>query len=219
MEKHTKIKITLFFLTILVAIFIIQYFNLGHYAKNPDLMREEISSFGIMAPIVYIIIYSFLSMLFFPGSILSISGGILFGTFKGTLYALVGAIIGGTLAFLVARYFGQKLVDRILEKRFKNLDKQSHKLKEKGFISVLILRLLPFIPFNIVNFSLGITKIKFRDYFLATLVGILPGTLLYTYFGDAIAEFNFRNIIISILLMILLFILIYIYRYRKRGKK
>ena len=145
-------------------------------------LRLWIQSFGAWAPILFSLIYILATVLALPGSVLTISGGILFGTAWGTLINLISATLGATLAFLISRYLGRKFVERRLQGKVAKFDE---KIEEHGFYTVLYLRLIPLFPFNILNFSLGLTKVKLRDYFLASLFGMAPGAFVYTSLGGA----------------------------------
>ena len=199
-----KIKFIILILLIILIIFLTRYFGLTQYFK-PEFLRETISGFGVLAPVIYILIYALATILFLPGSPLTIAGGLIFGVGFGTLYTVIGATLGASVAFLVARYFGGKLIEGFLKKHnFKKLEEYHDKLESNGFSAVIFLRLIPLFPFNGLNFALGLTKVKFRSYLIATLIGIIPGTFVFNYFGDSLGNLSFMNIVISLILIILL---------------
>lgn len=139
---------------------------------------------GMLAPLIFGLIYIAATVFALPGSVLTIGGGLLFGIWWGTLINWFSASVGAMISFLIARYFGRDTLTKILENKgtLHGLDK---KIDNNGFYSVLILRLLPLFPFNGLNFGLGLTKVTFWDYIRATLLGILPGTFVYTSLGSA----------------------------------
>ncbi len=142
-------------------------------------IRDWINSFDpILARLIYIGIYIVGTVFLVPGVLLSFGGAILFGAYEGTLYTWIGATIGATLSFLLAKVLGRDSVDRLLGGRFAEFER---KLETHGFTSLLILRLLPWFPFTGINFGSGLTRIRFRDYVLATAIGILPGTFVYQF--------------------------------------
>lgn len=142
--------------------------------------------------LVYVLVYVLGTVLLLPGTVLSFAGAILFGAYEGTLWTWIGATLGATLAFLLARFLGRDSVDRLLGGRLQALDRR---LSRDGFSALLVLRLVPLFPFNGLNFGCGLTGIRLRDYCAATVLGILPGTFVYQFlfarFGRKILEEGF----------------------------
>lgn len=137
---------------------------------------------GPAAPLTFIALYIVLTLLMFPGGIVTAAGGILFGVTLGTVYAVVGASIGATLAFLAGRRLGRDEVEKIAGQRLGKLDRW---LERNGFVAILYLRLIPVVPFNVLNYGAGVTGIQGRDYVLATAIGIVPGTFAYAALGGS----------------------------------
>ncbi|MBI4519311.1 MAG: VTT domain-containing protein [Gemmatimonadetes bacterium] len=137
------------------------------------------------APLVYVTVYTVATALAFPGSVLTLAGGALFGVAWGTLYTSIAANLGANLAFLLARSLGREGIQRLAGSRLSGLDRAA---EQHGFRALLALRLIPLVPFNALNFGSGLTAIPWRSYALATLVGILPGTIVYTFFADALLQ-------------------------------
>jgi len=135
------------------------------------------------APILYIVIYAAATALAIPGSILTLAGGAMFGVAWGTVYTTIGANIGANLAFGVGRLLGRDGIQRLVGARLEALDRAT---ANHGFRGLLTLRLIPAVPFNALNFGAGLTSIRWSTYALATVVGIFPGTLVYTMFADAL---------------------------------
>jgi len=144
-------------------------------------LAAYVDSLGAWAPLVFIIGYTIATVAFVPGSLLTLAAGAMFGLFRGTLYVMIGATLGASSAFLVARYFARDLVERRLtaSPRFAALDAA---LGREGRHIVVLLRLSPVFPFNVLNYALGVTKVRFRDFVIAS-AGMLPGSLLYVYYG------------------------------------
>src|SRR5437868_3965585 len=148
-------------------------------------IREFISwvqQLGGVGVVVFIIAYAIATVLFLPGWIFTVSAGLIYGVFGGTLVALTGAVIGASLAFLVARYLLRENIEEITEKnpRFAAIDEA---IGKNGWKIVGLLRLSPLIPFNLSNYFYGITSISFGAYLLVSAIGMIPGTLLYAYLG------------------------------------
>ena len=135
------------------------------------------------AALVYVVVYAAATALAIPGSILTLAGGAIFGVFWGTLYTTLGANIGANLAFGIGRFLGRDGVERLAGARLDALDRAT---KNHGFRGLLTLRLIPAVPFNALNFGSGLTAIRWPTYGLATVIGIFPGTLVYTMFADAL---------------------------------
>lgn len=147
-------------------------------AITPESVLETIEGYGQAAPLIYIGIYIVGTVALLPGTALSFAGAVLFGAYRGTLYTWIGAVIGATLAYQIARLLGREFVDELLGGR---LDSFERRIRENGFRGLLVIRLLPIFPFNGVNFGSGLTSIRLVDYVLATAIGILPGTFVYQF--------------------------------------
>jgi len=137
---------------------------------------------GIWAPLLFMAIYAVAAVLFLPGSVLTLAGGALFGPVLGTFYNLTGATIGATLAFLIARYLASDLVANRSGGRLRQL---INGVEGEGWRFVAFTRLVPLFPFNLLNYALGLTRIKLSHYLLATYTCMLPGSIAYTYLGYA----------------------------------
>jgi uncharacterized membrane protein YdjX (TVP38/TMEM64 family)/rhodanese-related sulfurtransferase len=137
---------------------------------------------GVLGPLVFMLIYIVGTVFFLPGSLLTLTGGVLFGPVLGTFYNLTGATIGAIISFIVARYLAQDWVENKTGGRLKQL-KQG--VEGEGWRFVAFVRLVPLFPFNILNYALGLTKIKLHHYSIATYIFMLPGAIAYTYLGYA----------------------------------
>lgn len=142
-----------------------------------------VEGLGVWGPLVFILGYAVATVAFIPGSLLTFAAGAIFGLVKGTLYTVLGATLGASAAFLVARYVARRAIERKIagNARFAAIDKA---VGEEGFKIVALLRLSPIFPFNLLNYSLGLTQVRFLPYLLAS-IAMLPGTLLYVYYGHA----------------------------------
>ena len=218
MKSKTKTKIIIFLILVIIIYLIIDRYDiLSHF--NPAEVREMVASTGSFAPLVFISLYILSCIFFLPGAVFSISSGVLFGTILGTVYTVIGATIGATLAFLIARYFARSFFEQTVEKKYPKIKEFDEKLEQNGFITVIFLRLIPLFPFNGLNFALGITKVKLKDYFLATMIGIIPGSFTFAYLGDSIVEMNYINIVIAVILIILLSLGLTMYNKHKKRKE
>ena len=141
----------------------------------------RVDSLGPWGPIVFILGYVIACVAFVPGSLLTLAAGAIFGLVPGVIYVFLGATLGASAAFLIARYAARGAVERRLEgnRRFAAIDRA---VGRQGRKIVALLRLSPVFPFNLLNYALGLTRVRFVDYLMA-MVGILPGTVLYVYTG------------------------------------
>ena len=153
---------------------------------NPqELLRNAlqwVNDLGAIAPIAFILIYIVATVAFLPGSILTLGAGVVFGIVQGSIYVFVGATIGATLAFLVGRYLARGWVSKKIagNQKFKAIDRAVGK---EGLKIVLLTRLSPIFPFNLLNYGLGVTGVSLKDYVLGS-VGMIPGTIMYVYIGS-----------------------------------
>ncbi|HVB82205.1 MAG TPA: TVP38/TMEM64 family protein [Candidatus Binataceae bacterium] len=151
------------------------YFAAGH-------LEAELQGLGRWAPPAFIALYAAATVLFVPGSVMTLLGGALFGPLWGTLWNLSGAILGATLAFVVARYVAADFVAHRAGSRLKKL---TAGVEAEGWRFVAFVRLVPLFPFNLLNYALGLTRIGLAEYILASAICMLPGAFAYTYLGYA----------------------------------
>jgi uncharacterized membrane protein YdjX (TVP38/TMEM64 family) len=139
---------------------------------------------GVWGPIFVTAFYVVACVFFLPGSVLTLGAGFLFGVPVGLLSAWLGATLGACAAFIIGRTLARDWVSGKVSTnpKFAAIDEA---VEREGFKIVLLLRLSPVFPFNMLNYALGLTKVSFKHYALATLIGILPGGLMYVYFGTA----------------------------------
>ena len=138
---------------------------------------------GIWAPVLYILIYSIATICILPSTPLNLTGGAIFGAVWGTVWTSIAAILAAILAFGFSRTIGRSLVERKLAGKWESIDRE---MQQGGFFYMFAIRLLPLIPYGIVNFAAGLTSIKFRDYFLGTLLGTVPGILPFVIMGSGL---------------------------------
>ena len=140
-----------------------------------------VETLGVWGPIVFIIGYAVAAVAFIPGSVLTLAAGAIFGLINGIFYVFIAATLGSCLAFLVARHLARSAIERKLadNPRFATIDRA---VSAQGRKIVFLLRLSPVFPFNLLNYGLGLTNVRFVDYAIAAF-GMLPGTILYVYYG------------------------------------
>jgi len=163
-------------------------FLVGHIYGLTDrlgALRLLIQSLGPWGPVVFVILYAASAVAAFPGSILSVAAGALFGSLYGVILVSVASTIGAALAFLVARYFAREAVAHWLagNQRFRRLDQLTAR---RGAIIVGLTRLVPLFPYDLLNYGFGLTDIPFRTYVFWSWLCMLPGTVLYVAGADAV---------------------------------
>jgi len=185
-RRHPFLKLAVLVLIIGGAAVVVRATSLGDYLDRQVLLDTlQALRSSVWAPLVYVVVYAAATALALPGSILTIVGGAVFGFGWGVLLVTIAANIGANAAFGLARWLGRDGIERILGSRIKGLDKAT---EQHGFVGLLILRLIPLVPFNALNFGSGLTAMRWRHYALATVIGILPGTLVYVFSADALMQ-------------------------------
>lgn len=157
--------------------------QLGAYVPR---FAEWVDGLGYWGPLAFILGYVLATVAFIPGSLLTLAAGAIFGLAKGTAVVFAGATVGSALAFLISRYVARGAIEKRLEgaPRFAVIDRA---VAREGLKIVFLLRLSPIFPYNLLNYALGLTKVGFRDFVLAS-IGMLPGTFLYVYYGKALGS-------------------------------
>jgi uncharacterized membrane protein YdjX (TVP38/TMEM64 family) len=159
---------------------------LARHLDAPSVLRDAldaIARLGVWGPVLFLVLYVAATVFFLPGSILTIGAGAVFGLARGFVVVSASATLGATAAFLVGRYVARGLVARKVERhpKFKAIDDA---VAREGWKIVALLRLSPVVPFNVLNYAFGLTRVPLRHYVLASWVGMMPGTLMYVYLGS-----------------------------------
>ncbi len=149
---------------------------------SADALEARIAALGIWASIGFVLLYTIATVAMVPGSILDLVGGALFGPYLGSVLNLTGGSLGAALAFLVGRYIARDWVERRAGPRLQGV---MGSVDAEGWQFVAFVRLVPFIPYIIMNYLLGVTRIPFHHYVLATVLCMAPATIAYTWIGHA----------------------------------
>lgn len=169
-------------------------------------MTEFIQSFGVWAPIIYLLMFAILPIFFFPVPILAVAGGIAFGFVEGSLLTFFGAAINCYLMFIISRRFGREWVRSYLQRKMKpeHHERIFGVSDEKLMMSLVILRLIPLVPYNMINYGYGLTNISLSKYMIASVLGIIPGTIVFLNFGATSTNVFSKEFLIASVLVILL---------------
>ena len=185
-EKQRKTSVS--FRSIILAILVLAALvalgrQLGAYLPRFALWVNNLGGWG---PLVFMFGYVIATVAFVPGSLLTLAAGAIWGIFPGVPYVFIAAVLGASAAFLVARYVARTAIERRLvgNSRFAAIDRA---VGVQGRKFVFLLRLSPIFPFNLLNYALGLTSIRFPDYVVAS-IGMLPGTFLYVYYGKVVGD-------------------------------
>ncbi len=182
------------------GIVVVLYFYFRDF--KVEAVKDFVAGFGVIAPLVFILVVAFKPLLFFiPAMGLTVVAGTLFGPFYGTLYVALGGAGSTVIAFLLARKFGRERALRFIKKS-ERLLKLDDSMENNGFRTILFFRAVN-IPWDIVSYSAGFSAIRFIDFYLASLILLLPISFVYTYFGSSIWEPGSQNFIISLSLIII----------------
>mgnify|MGYP001652069730 FL=1 len=180
-----------------------------HNTVKGEDMQNFIEQFGDYAPIIFLLLASILPIFLFPPGIFSIIGGLLFGFKLGAVLTIIAAIIYTNIMFLISRYFARNKIENFLEKRLTL--KQFNRifgLKDNKLATFLIIcRLIPILPNSVVSYSYGLTRISFKHYFIANLIGLIPGRLIWLNFGSKLNNIWSLEFLIAAIL-ILAFVII-----------
>ncbi|KGP71759.1 TVP38/TMEM64 family protein [Pontibacillus yanchengensis] len=201
------IKPAIVLLLFLLVAYIVRFeLNIGK-----DAIKDFILSFGVWGPLIFFLLYALGPIVFFPTSVMSLAAGIVYGVFPGVIYILLGATGAAATGYVMARYFG----DSILKfHKFKWSDQIYEKVQERGFLYVLVLRLIPIMGFDILSYISGIARVKFGPFILASFLGMMPGTFAYAFLGSSIGEGDSSKIAIAIGIFVILMLITYLLRNR-----
>lgn len=194
-EKLFKILLSLALVAFTVYVF-------AEY--SPDKVRSMIQGAGFRGPLIYIALWTFLPVGFFPVPTLALAGGLGFGLVWGSIYTFIGAAFNMALMFFIARYLAKDSIKDFVVQKFRSVDRLFSLDQKKLGISLMVARFLPLIPYNVLNYAYGLTPITFWNYLISSLIGIIPGVLAYINIGDKSLEIGSKDFYLSILFMVLI---------------
>ncbi len=177
------LKAAILFVFVVAAIIFVRYTPIKDYL-NAEGLGRFLDAAGLWAPVVFMIIYALGVCLFLPGTLLTGLGAAIFGPYWGFVYVWFGAMAGSSIAFWIGRTLGREFAASLIGDKLKKYDDA---IERNGFATVLYLRLVYF-PFTPMNFGMGLTKVRFWDYFSGTGLGIIVGTFIFTFFIGTLKE-------------------------------
>ena len=204
MNKRIKvlyiIKIVLFLVLLIVGIIFLRRNNISDLEE----LKRIILDSGNIAPLIYIGLFSILPTFFVPVTILAMAAGYVFGILPAAIYTFIGAFINSTITYFIGKYVAYDLINDIANEKYKDVyDKLKEKTRgQEGFIFMLIVRLLPFVPYTFLNYMSGVVGYNYFVFITSSMLGILPGIFIYSNIGTNIDELGSRNFYISILIFV-----------------
>ena len=199
MKQTRLLKFTIIAAIILAAAFLMQKIGVSE-------LRELIGEHVLFAPMIYVLCFAILPIFLFPVPVLAVVAGAVFGLFAGSLYTIIGAMINSVLMFYIARFLGFRAVSDFTQNSKSKILKT---LGEPGgkFSLILILRLMPLVPYNALNYACGVMNVSLREYVVATFVGIVPATFIMVNLGEKALDMRSNGFIIACVLMAALVVL------------
>jgi uncharacterized membrane protein YdjX (TVP38/TMEM64 family) len=164
-----------------IVVTVLGFYLLG--GIDPKQLQAWLKPMGIWAPIIYIILYTIGTLLILPSTPLNLTGGALFGVVGGTIWTTIAAIIAAVVSFAFTRSIGRDYIAHKLAGKWEAIDAE---MRQGGLFYMFAIRLLPLIPYGIVNFAAGLTSISFKDYLIGTGLGTVPGILPFVMMGSGL---------------------------------
>ena len=187
--KKNKKKLLIMVAVLAAVVLTMKQLGIFEYLsiENMTKLTEWINSFGMIGPIILILIWIAACIFFLPGLPIALLGGLAFGPIYGTIYASIGGTLGATAAFLVARYVARGMVEEWVSgnEQFKKIDEG---VKEQGWRMLMITRLVPVFPFNLQNYAYGLTKIDLKTYVFVSWICMLPATIAFSFAGGSVVS-------------------------------
>jgi uncharacterized membrane protein YdjX (TVP38/TMEM64 family) len=179
-KRNATIRLVVLLVLVAALITATIVFDVNTYLRD---VLEWVRDRGAAGVLIFAAVYITATVLFVPGSILTLGAGFIYGVVWGSIYVSVASTLGATAAFIVGRYFARDWIAAKVSgnKRFAAIDDA---VGDEGWKIVGLTRLSPVFPFNLLNYAYGLTKVSLRDYFFASWIGMMPGTVMYVYIGS-----------------------------------
>ncbi len=217
-RRYLKFALLLIIVLSIVAVF--RFTSLQFSDFTPTKIKDFILGFGWLAPVIFVAVYALRAViLVIPVGVMSLAGGLAFGKWWGTLLILAGATIGSCISFLVARYLGRDFIDSMKWLHKGKIKEFDEKAGKSGFKLILFVRLIPLFQYDAVNFGAGLSKIKLRDFFLGSLIGMIPGGFINAVMGSSLENVASFQFFAALGAFILLALVPLIYRKIKKNKE
>ena len=174
-------------------------------------MRDWIEPFGITAPLAFVLVSAALTVALFPGPLLAGASGLLFGTALGFPVSLTAAVLGASAAFTVSRRLGARSLERLAGSR---LERMQDWIEARGFLAVLYARIAPGVPYNLVNYAAGLSRIPLRTFAAATALGAAPRAFAYTALGGSLDDLTSPEALVAFAVLVVMAVVGAVLAYR-----
>jgi uncharacterized membrane protein YdjX (TVP38/TMEM64 family) len=171
-----RIRLLLLFLAVVAGLLIAKMLPIPSERQ----LRADVLRLGVFAPVDFILLYAFFTLLFLPKAVLSILAGATFGLSLGLAYVLIGAMVGAVIAFLLSRFVAREPTKRLAGVHLARLDEM---IAKNAFVGIVVARLIPVVPFTLLNYAAGLTAIRLGTFASASAIGMIPGTFVYVSIG------------------------------------
>lgn len=215
-KRKNLLKYVLIGILILIIILIVYKYKHDILHINIHSMRKYILSYGEFAALIFVVIYSLKPVvLIIPTGLLSILAATIFKPYYALLLSMIGCFGSGTVAFFLSRFLGKSFVDKVLRGKAMTLDDS---IEKHGFKIMLLMRLAVIFPYDPLSYAAGLTKMRYRDFILGTLVGIFPEMISYSLIGKGLRHpFSFKIFIPIIIVLIIAAGALYMYKRTKNS--
>lgn len=212
--KHT-LHVCILLSTICFGLLTVHF--LGVSCFTPEFLVGQIQALGLWGIFLYIVLMALRPLVFFPAVVLTLAGGLAFGPWWGSIYAILGGFLGTCLCFVLARLFGRGWVEKHGGnwQCLRDLDDHAGKF---GFQAILLMRLVPLFHYDIVSYGAGLSRMRFKDYALATLLGMMPGTFAFNFLGYSLTKIFSPVFFAALALVILVMLTPLMYHRAKKAK-
>jgi uncharacterized membrane protein YdjX (TVP38/TMEM64 family) len=208
-NKGLYIKILIFFVVVFLGLAILLKLNLlskENLDKVIYILEVYLSKNKQAAPILFIAVFVMRTFfVIFPYTIMVVIGGKIFGPFLGIILSIISVFISSTAAFYLSRHFGFKFIEKRLKGRLYSIE---NKIEKNGLKLIFLMRLSMLFPFDIISFTAGVTKIKYRKFILGTILGVIPETVSLNFLGSNIGNPFSKEFFVSIILVIIFVLVI-----------
>lgn len=177
-------------------------------ALSPQQIQQALAELGLWAPLAYVGLFTVLPAFFFPVAVLALAGGLLFGLWQGAVWTFVGAMLNCSVMFWLARNVGRQRISQLIARKLPpHWQRRIGRLEgREGFSLLVILRLIPAVPYNLINYAFGLTDMAYGTYLLASAIGMIPGTFVFINMGDKVLDVTDPSFWLAVGLLVLLLV-------------
>jgi len=215
-KHHNILYISVSLILIVIFFLLLKFGYIDKLDLSPDKIKDKLLEFGVYAPLILIAIQFILAIVsILPSPLFSIAGGYLFGSFYGTLYSLIGILLGSFIVFLIAKKFGRVFVEKLVDKR--ELHHFDMFFKKKGILVFIFADYMSIFPRDTVSLCAGLTKIKKSQFIIISLIGYIPSLIILNYFGSQLSRniFDYRILLVGVIIIASL--ILYYFRHKIKG--